>query len=271
MAKAQYRPPFVLIALTLYGGLHLVAICYARGRFAPQAAAAPRYYMDLCLLFVGFIWAAALVLTMVGLGRFQKIVVVALSASILTIFLLGQAATARDELHKAPFRKMGFDRMRSLTLSGVSTREQAAELQAPLPVVKEGIAAQRRLGLGPFRTIACGHPMLLDGWFPDAGDAVWMGQQASGVFRNCNGVLTVKVSLPANFAERTLMVAVDGGGVASHVLRPGESLEIRLALPPTQRYVTITLSVNRTTRPADLTRGVGDMRSLGLFVNAITS
>jgi hypothetical protein len=252
---SKYRIPLVPLALMIYAGSHMAAISYARGRFDPQLAMAPRYYMDLSLLFIAFFWTATLFIRGGNISHWKKNITVAGLIILVVLFLVGQGITLKDEWAKAPYRHDAFNRMRNVTLTGVTSAEEATLLQSNILVAKRGVDVQRAYGLGPFRDIGCATPIHISGWF-DQDDNGWIGKEANMRIKNCGGDLRLNVFVPKSFSTKTVWVSIEGGPFFQTKLMPGQATSIDVPVQgKNAQYLNITVTVDATTKLSDLQPG----------------
>jgi hypothetical protein len=269
---SKFKVPLVAVALVIYALFHIVAVSYARGRFDPRLAMAPRYYMDISLFFIGFFWIAILFVKEGNLKKTTKKIVTMVSIMLALFFLVGQGVTSQNEWVKAPYRHYAFNRMRDITLSGVTSVEEARILQTPnIQVAQRGVNVQRAFGLGPFRYIDCTTPVFISGSF-DKEKIGWIGKEAKIVIKNCGGDLKLKVFVPDSFLAKMIWVSINGGQLFQTQLVSGQ--ETGFDVPVQEKnaqYINVTVIVDATTRPSDLQIGSRDMRSLGILISSITS
>jgi hypothetical protein len=267
---SKFRIPLVAIALVIYSVLHIAAVAYARGRYDPLLAMAPRYYMDISLFFIGFFWIAMLFIREGHIIKIKKFIFISVLFILALLFLVGQGITCKDEWLKAPYRHQAFNKMRYITLKGVTSIDDARFLQAPnIEVAARGVNIQRSYGLGPFRGIECSAPLNLSGLF---GDDEWIGSNTNLLIKNCGGNLHLKVFLPYTFSTKLVGVSVDGDDFNYTKIEPGKVTDINLSLSGNnKKYLDIIIVVDQTTNPSDIQSGSTDRRKLGVIVSSITT
>ncbi|WP_296657677.1 hypothetical protein [Paraburkholderia sp.] len=264
------RDSIVPSSLIVYGLLDAASVAIARGMLDPQQAMASRYFEDLSLLIVGVAWSVALLARDVPVQRPAAVVTAALAV----LFFVGQGATVVDEWNKVPYRHDSFARMAAVTVIGPKTLDDASLLQQPLDLAVRASAIQKKYDLGPFRHIDCetGPVIAGAGWYANDGSgSSWMGQSASVVLRNCGSAVHVRAYLPETFPGRAATLAIDGKRVRSFDIIPGHVEDLVVPAASTNRYVTIEITVDRTTVPAKAIPNSQDGRELGLLVSNVRS
>lgn len=258
--------PFLPLAFILYASMHVAAVSYARGRFGPDLAMAPRYYMDLSLLLIGVVWCSAFFIAEGQLSQWLNRIGYTSVSALIVIFLIGQGITTKDEWTKAPYRHEAFSRMREITLWGVETPEQASFLQQPFSSAKQGAEVQRRYSLGPFKDINCTSPFHVTGWFHDG----WIGKEATSVIRNCEKSFRFKVFTPEVFPVQILSISINGNPPYLGKTIPGQGFPVVLPIQ-TGTYLNVTMKIEPAVKPSDLGNGGGDVRTLGVMVSDMST
>lgn len=258
----------IALALVAYGGLTAVALAFGRSSDGVTGGMASRYYMDLALFLIGSLWVLLIALRRLQ-GQPRAWAAGILIALSLTAAMLQLAAYAQ-EWRAAPYRQAIFADMNRALLGDVPDQQAANLLQSPLNDARRGSATMRRLGLGPFR----GHAHVADacdvdslgfgsGWYAAETNGRWISGRALLSVPACDCALSMGVYLPEGFPARALNVRGKGIDLATLPLLPGNSAELKLALPG---YGTeIELDLDHTTVPADTGLG-SDRRELGVYV-----
>ncbi|MGT2507927.1 hypothetical protein [Cupriavidus basilensis] len=259
------------MVLIVYGGLHVAAVSYARGRFDPVGAMAPRYYLDITLLFIGVIWSTFLAIKSTSMTGVMPKMLGILAFVISLAFVVGHGLTASDEWAKAPYRHESFTRMRDVTLFGVNTKEDAALLQQPMDGARRGVEVQREYGLGPYRRIGCAEPVHGTGWFDERDGSGWISGSARAVLRNCGGTLVLNTFIPDSWPARNISVSVSGGAPTVVRITPGVGAPVYVPVSTTSKFLDVTITVDKTTRPSLMSKTSSDDRDLGLIVSSMRS
>lgn len=256
-------------ALLAYGGLTAVALAFGRASDGVTGVMASRYYMDLALFLIGSLWVLLIALRKLqGPPRnWATAILLALSLGAAMLQLLAYA----QEWRAAPYRQLIFAEMNRALLHDVPDQAAANLLQSPLNDARHGSETMRRLGLGPFRgrapvaALACDADALVfgSGWYGAEAGGRWIGRQASLSVPACRCSLSMAAYLPEGFPARELSVRERGVALATVSLLPGNSAELKLALPG---YETdLELDIDHTTVP--LRAGLGaDQRELGVYL-----
>lgn len=263
--------PLLPLAMILYGGLHVAAVSYARGRFDPANAMASRYSLDITLIVIGVIWSIFLAIKSTSMTGVKPKMLAGLALVISLAFVVGHALTASDEWTKAPYRHEVYMRMLDVTLFGVNTEEDAALLQQPIEIARRGVEVQREYGLGPYRRIGCAEPVHGTGWIDVRDGSGWTSGSARAVLRNCGGTLVLDAYIPDSWPTKNISVSV--GGAAPTVVRviPGVRAPVYVPVNTASQFLDVKITVDKTTRPSLISKESLDDRDLGLFVASMRS
>jgi len=275
IARALFKKaplPTVPFALMIYASFHAIAVSWARGRYVPEFAAAPRYYTDLSLLIIGVLWAAIVQLNYQKESEKKSSPLLYVTCLIAVIFLIGQLYTNYDEWLKAPYRNAVFMKMKEVTLKGVDTQEEAALLQQPLTSARLAARIQREFNIGPFSELklTCSAPELLSGSLVGSGNIDWIGKETYFIIKKCSDELELQVYLPESWTSRKLTLSIDGVSYPDININPGLNV-VHLNVPQKSNYLNLHLSVSKLTLPIDVNMGSTDSRELGVVIKSIST
>jgi hypothetical protein len=263
--------PLLPLVLILYGGLHVAAVSYARGRFDPAITMAPRYSLDITLIVIGVIWSTFLAIKSTSMTGVTSKMLAVLALVISLAFVVGHGITASDEWTKAPYRHDVYTRMQDVTLFGVNTKEDAALLQQPIELARRGVEVQREYGLGPYRRIGCAEPVHGAGWLDKRDGSGWISGSARAVLRNCGGTLVLNAYIPDSWPARNISVSVSGAAPTVVRIIPGVGTPVYVPVSTTSKFLDVKITVDKTTRPSLISKTSLDDRDLGLIVTSMRS
>lgn len=261
--------PFVPLALISYSILHLLAVAYARGRFDSDLTMAPRYYMDLSLFIIGSIWVYCIYFVSIGYNKISLVIKFFILTALM-MFLTGQWVTFKNEWQKAPYRAAAFNQLKRITLTGVNSEEDSAMLQSSFFTAKKGVDIQRNFELGPFRNIKCTEPFHLSGWF-DEENIGWIGKESTSIIKNCGPFLHMEIFIPEKFTPKTIYIEINNTYKFSKNVIPNQNISVDLPIMTEEKFLNITVNVDKITIPAEIYSNSTDRRELGVIISLINT
>jgi|GEM_PF-4152173 len=185
--------------------------------------------------------------------------------------VLGHLVTWYVELKTAPYRAIVFKAMAEVYRNGVSNENDAALLQMPFSVAKQGVAIAQSYNLSvlrhdPHRCALKTAEFMGDWYSSEKNDMRWLKKQGSISLSKCPANVIIKGFVPENFNSRNLRVTY---GEIDQVITiaPGKEFSFLVNMS-NKKKVTIALQVDATTIPAST--GINsDTRELGLLLTYI--